>query len=1754
MSDFEVVALPDEMPDFVVSAMPYAEPDQSEEMLTAYADDPEIEAIPLDDGPVADTASAIAEPIQPAPEKPNNPELDPNFFAFKNSMSAGMDRVLERSMVSPKPTSELVAGAEPKEVKNPDLQSGAGEALTNQLADITMSPEKWNYILQGAWQQSVTGSVLRGTFEQEIDKDLEGSLSFTDKLTRAALAMGPDVWLFAMGGAIPKIGSAAFARLPQAYRSLPLIESMMAKASDAVRAASSFGFFEGMRRMYMNKLTDPAVPDGKSEFTRLIGGTIYDSFKGMSVGLALGEGQALRRAVFGNTENALVGAAKATGILVPEAGAIAMLQTQLHNPGVLPELEDFALSAGLILGFEGYGQVKGLMARVKSGDIPVEFELAKRSYERYGVHPNTFAHDLLTNTKVMEDVSNVLRDGTVRDYEADGGRPEPKPEIVEEIRQIYANAKRSAIPEYKTPEQRTPEGIQEAQPSGQPNQPVPANAPPIQPAPGIEHPMQYYAGEVLDTITLPDGRRVQVPTDPTRALAMSETGLINNAFAVIFGTRMLEGMKIKAGSEQFDPRLKGAYGYFSPPEIGRSARELELAKEVKRANKLLRRATNKRDVTGQLAHQKMVNELTAELDKVRNEALSGHRSKIVINRILGELTPGKQLATLVHEIGHAISYAAEGWEQGGSPGVSTFFHKTLSGYPHMIGDILSYAQQHGLNYPQIYSEGRLLSRLWRPVSDDYLAQNPDYSNYRNTGAEMIADVVSVSLHRPDIIEKYAPSLHKAMERFYEARPDAKQRVDEMMDLIHSGDDMDAVIDALKASNVTEEQLLRAQKDVNSVALGKRTNAGVSKLLAGQVDAFQPLWDASKIPFSVQNAVQRYQFRGTVKQLYVTQLNNLVLRPLKKLGLDTQEVGLLLMFRRIASDTDRQNLFNVRGLDPVTAKEAYDRLAGRNQQEINNILSNFHEVRKSTILKEYERSGLYGDDFISTIMDNEFYARFSDMEHFQKWIEEGNYSSSGKRGSEVLDSKEAQRIKQIGSLGDVRNTFSSTLEMDLHMYDVILRESALKKLLDTSVASGDLPFIPAESFETISNNTPVLLGGYAKAEFRSFTLPTRVFDKKLQKYITVRQRWMAPKDVINPFMGAPSPVQQFISDLAHHSFAELVTKSATSKEGDRGKWAFKTLAKGMQNTNALARWFMITAGGSFQIANFLSYDPGRTVLQLPVAEGIPGVRRFEVFKHYPGAMWDLLKHGFTGHLSPRMQSLMDRGILSTRQRFVEEFNNTDLAERIIHEYGDSGFASKVDWKNQNLLYQVPKGVGELLQIVLSTLDSTSKYAADKFLEEKMASGTLKENISMDQKDMILREQVGSPAYSIKGDSAALGNSVFMFMSSILMATRGDWRAFKRNPTAWATGAGMFAVASIIQGLAKNGAFDGSNEETDDEFGNVIKSMLPASGGPSISHIMSTKDSRTHNSNWVVPISIKTETGEGLSFAMPVPPNPAIRLMHVTTLALIDALALGLKEDPNDPELKPMWDQLLGIGSSFMRSSLDAGGSASPGMTPVFGMIKDLKDILLTGNTYDAFTNREKFNEDIPSEGMQRPLAAVKTIPENMGVSKNIRNFDQHAAAITALLNPGPDETEKSLTSRLVDVGITSPFIGDGWNRVIKLDNKGLAERSAKENKQKAEDAVVRRQNVDKFLEEVQAGTGDFDIFEHPERGEITRALLLSRLKKNNIKNLDNKYLQNILERGTNSDMDYARSMAPHSSEARQAVITIEAINANKKRRK
>jgi len=76
----------------------------------------------------------------------------------------------------------------------------------------------------------------------------------------------------------------------------------------------------------------------------------------------------------------LSGITRSSAFLAGEATAVATVQSQLYNPGVLPTGEDFALALAMMGGFESLTMARSAMRRMKIENEAI-FKESRRATE-----------------------------------------------------------------------------------------------------------------------------------------------------------------------------------------------------------------------------------------------------------------------------------------------------------------------------------------------------------------------------------------------------------------------------------------------------------------------------------------------------------------------------------------------------------------------------------------------------------------------------------------------------------------------------------------------------------------------------------------------------------------------------------------------------------------------------------------------------------------------------------------------------------------------------------------------------------------------------------------------------------------------------------------------------------------------------------------------------------------------------------------------------------------------------------------------------------------------------------------------------------------------------------------------------------------------------------------------------------------------------------------------------------------------------
>jgi len=1709
--DFEVVEYPQAAP-----------PDQQAALTDPTADDFDVEPPSgldqfeineVQGGPVMSTSDLVEQQgfstrpqVGQSPDEKVREELEKAKVKRWYSSETGFAGTGGESMIAP---------SENQQVRIDEVLDTLPELMKDRA-----------YLQKTAWQMSLTGSVMRGSFDVELDQAREDRLSITDKIGRTALALGPDFWLLGLGGTIPAIGNAAGRAVPL-LRSAPLFAN---EASAAVRSGASFGFFEGIRRMYYEKFM--AEKEGrKPDFLKMLGGSLYDTVKGYAMGNMFGAGHEARAKILENAKDPIMGFVKASGFLVPEATAIATVQSQLHNPLVLPGKDEFATSLGLILGMELFGGVRRLGTDL--GNLSASNAIVgslKEAYVRNARHPYSVAVDSSKDITVLEDLLN--QDTTrIRAYEKAGGIEPEVPPLQASLDVLKQDLRAGRfVPDVEPVKQATAGAAPPA--TSTPSQP-PAIRVLVQPPAGVDMPIPLFQGDRFEVIDLPNGKKVMVPIDSANSLALSTSGLIELPTMISWATKLFgfgKEQSIRARDTKTDMDLRSnegtILGYFSSASRERQLEIRAHEKELVRLQRDLRKEARRGHNTAQWSER--IADITKKVDSLKTDELRADEGKIVMNRILSAGPVERQLLTMTHEIGHLLSYFSRNWEQWKTTGLADNFLTTLVSFPKMFQEILDHAQKNGLNMQDIWDEGAFVSRLWRPAAKDLFM----ISDYRTSGAEMIADVVSVYIQKPELIHEYAPSLMSAMEVFWQSRPEMKQRFAELTEYVTKEKDPELVTSLLKEGFQTAEDV-KLQAEQAGAAPREHTISGAEdKILSLFLDKMQPVLKHFKRNDRIRNVLERMQHGSAVQRWYTENMKKRFAEPLRLAGLKEDDIGLILFFNRVSTDEGRADLFNALGIDSVYARKqlsarldlVQQQTAGKLQNlDMDSLLREFHEVRKDTVLKLMKESQLYDDATMQWFFDNSGYVRFDDLRHYVEAVNAGAHGGSGMGGRVLTPAEVAKARPSVGSLGRVRNPMAATIEQDMYIVSSVLKTQALKTVVNELRATGVAPAFTPMEIERISRFQPELLRGYLRNELRQVQFPERIWNEKLGRNIVELREYLVPEAIYDAFYGKPDAITTFFSEIATQSFGELASSTVKAKgAADTTRKLVRTGVKGVMKTNAAFRSFAVVFNAGFQVANLLFYDPARTFANAPktklrieptdsaLMRNAKQVYNASPFAGHEKLAWYMVTEGvdrmmgsLKGELSPRSMKILERGLMSEGTRFTEDPTDTTVTERLLSKYGPQSYAVKVNDRAYGLLDKTGQRIRGLFDTFYNVAEGISKQAGLRYMEEAKARGEL--NLNQDAIEHIVRTQLGAPAYGRKGSWSTAMNTISPFIGAIKEGIRGDAEAFARNKPEWMLRATMLAVVpGVVQGLMQSGVFDDEEDQVE-----------------GMASVLGKQSTRSLEANFHIPQSVDEE-GKGVSLRIPAPQSPVYRIMYAVSQRMTRAIVDAYRADPNDPELRDAYEHLNDLAGSILFGT----EGFKPNLSPALTMPREVGDILLRGNVYDDYFKDMKYGDNELNTVKERITAAIDTAAKDMAVWKSLREPMTWAEDLRHLFAPEAGATESSL-SRAAQLGTSFPFGSEMYNRFISHSDAGVREQGHRIEERNRSARAVDVGIVDEEAERL-FGLNEKGELNREEIGKtvnkvqdlnVTSAVIKGRLKKTGIKHIENPYLRNFLDSGT-----------------------------------
>ncbi|OGV45214.1 MAG: hypothetical protein A2017_06645 [Lentisphaerae bacterium GWF2_44_16] len=335
---------------------------------------------------------------------------------------------------------------------------------------------------------------------------------------------------------------------------------------------------------------------------------------------------------------------------------------------------------------------------------------------------------------------------------------------------------------------------------------------------------------------------------------------------------------------------------------------------------------------------------------------------------------------------------------------------------------------------EIMDELKALSEWWTPFPAN---PSPGYVKYRNRPSELYADAVSVLLNAPKELQKRAPGFYTLFQNYAIKRPEVKKSLDGIYNDINSGKIKETRVKALldgfdegekrwiESVKKEDPKLKDALNDMKTLfydrfsMLEKYVEAARQKGLPEDVDPYY--------------AAEEYSYAAGKHEVYMGRVNEGILEPLKKNGVEWKTFGEYLFHRRVVNE--RTDKANPEGFTSETSGERLDEMRtnmGGKFAVMEKAASEFWKIRKEEVIKLMKENNMFSEELMKKIDSNEHYAAFD----VNKYIEKEHGQGSG-----------AKIYQQIGTLEHIRNPATATMAKDLQLIRSVMWNRTKKLTAD-----------------------------------------------------------------------------------------------------------------------------------------------------------------------------------------------------------------------------------------------------------------------------------------------------------------------------------------------------------------------------------------------------------------------------------------------------------------------------------------------------------------------------------------------------------------------------------------------------------------------------------------------------------------------------------------------------------------------------------
>jgi GGDEF domain-containing protein len=546
------------------------------------------------------------------------------------------------------------------------------------------------------------------------------------------------------------------------------------------------------------------------------------------------------------------------------------------------------------------------------------------------------------------------------------------------------------------------------------------------------------------------------------------------------------------------------------------------------------------------------------------------------------------------------------------PGIHATPEEISKRYAELVQEEISKRNLYKLE--TISQELKDLTLHWKPFQP---GNDPGYTAYRFSSAELYADAFSALLNDPAMVRKIAPTFEKAFMSYLNRKPevskvyyDIQQRLnnsDEIMQ--HRQENIRSMFDRGEAIKKESERkpladimhslykdLIDKNADINLKVKAVKKSGKIVE------DADNPAYWVETLPY----------ISGEVYS-HLHEIDSLMLEPMKLDGLTIDDLGEYMLLKRITSD--RAELANPLGHTAETAaaglKHLEQQLGPEKWQALADYVEKYKGIRERNVIDVVDQAEMWPDDLMQHVRDNTDYATWE----VQKFIE-------AKYGRSVS----AQIFKQVGTLQEIRNPFIAT----------VMKDAAL---------------IRAANVKIVKQKVTDFLKEHFPDEIRS--ADTRWNGKTHEP--------VEPSD----------PDQGMIMFPHKGEVQALYVPKGIAETFAHSPYEASAILKAWQIMNIPLRAVLVNHNPLWMVANV-----PRDFIE--TWKNTPGLSIFTLLKYYGKAAPEAWADVFNGKMSPEIQGMFKNKMLVTDRQFtnIDESPDNEL-DRMLQQFGKS----QVQYRNK-----------------------------------------------------------------------------------------------------------------------------------------------------------------------------------------------------------------------------------------------------------------------------------------------------------------------------------------------------------------------------------------------------------------------------------------------------------------------------------------